>query len=117
MRKPSSITKELCRGSPTTPESHNNLAWLYATCEDPKWHDPGAALEHARRAVDLTHWKQAEFVDTLAEATYASGSYPEAVRIQLIALQLDPQNPELQAHLALAIARPPGDRGREDRGA
>jgi hypothetical protein len=50
--------------------------------------------------VELTQWKEAEFIDTLAEANYASGSYQEAVRVQLIALKLDPQNPELQEHMA-----------------
>jgi rhomboid protease GluP len=85
---------------PQNAESHNNLAWLYATCEDPKWRDPRAALEHAHRAVELTQWKEAGFIDTLAEANYASGSYQEAVRIQSLALQLDPQDPELQEHMA-----------------
>jgi rhomboid protease GluP len=86
--------------APESAESHNNLAWLYATCEDPKWRNPRAALEHARRAVELTQWKEAGFIDTLAEAHYASGSYQEAVRIQSLALQLDPQDPELQEHMA-----------------
>jgi rhomboid protease GluP len=85
---------------PQSAGSHNNLAWLYATCEDPNWRDPRAALEHARRAVELTQWKEAGFIDTLAEANYASGSYQEAVRIQVLALQLDPQDPELQEHMA-----------------
>jgi len=84
---------------PNMAESHNNLAWFYATCEDPKWRDPRAALEHARRAVELTQWKEAEFIDTLAEANYAGGNYQESVRVQLIALHLDPQNPELQEHM------------------
>jgi Tfp pilus assembly protein PilF len=92
--------KEALQIEPKSAESHNNLAWLYATCEDPKWRDPHAALEHASRSVELTQWKEAEFIDTLAEANYASGSYREAVRVQLLALQLDPQNPELQEHMA-----------------
>jgi len=92
--------KQALQIEPQSAESHNNLAWLYATCEDPKWHDPRAALEHARLAVELTQWKEAGFIDTLAEANYASGSYREAVRIQLLALQLDPQDPELQEHMA-----------------
>ena len=66
----------------------------------PKWRDPRAALEHAHQAVELTQWKEAGFIDTLAEANYASGSYQEAVRIQVLALQLDPQDPELQEHMA-----------------
>jgi serine/threonine-protein kinase len=91
--------KEALQIEPNSAESHNNLAWLYATCEDPKWRDPHAALEHAGRAVELTKWKEPEFIDTLAEANYASGSYQEAVRVQLIALHLDPQNSELQEHM------------------
>jgi Flp pilus assembly protein TadD len=86
--------------APNDAESHNNLAWLYATCEDPKWRDPGAALAHANRAVALTHWKEAEFTDTLAEANYARGNYQEAVRVQSLTLQLAPQNAEFQAHMA-----------------
>jgi rhomboid protease GluP len=91
--------KQALQIEPKSAESHNNLAWLYATCEDPKWRDPHAALEHARQAVALTHWKEAGFIDTLAEAHYASGSYQEAVRIQVLALQLDPRDPELQEHM------------------
>jgi len=91
--------KQALQIEPKNAESHNNLAWLYATCDDPKWRDPRAALEHARRAVELTQWKEAGFIDTLAEANYAGGSYQEAVRIQVLALQLDPQDPELQEHM------------------
>jgi Tfp pilus assembly protein PilF len=92
--------KQALQIEPKSAESHNNLAWLYATCDDPKWRDPRAALQHAREAVELTQWKEAGFIDTLAEAHFASGSYQEAVRIQVLALQLDPQDPELQDHMA-----------------
>ena len=92
--------KEALQIEPDSAESHNNLAWLYATCEDPRWRDPRAALEHANRAVELTQWKEAGFIDTLAEANYAGGNYREAVRVQLVALRLEPQDPELQAHMA-----------------
>jgi tetratricopeptide (TPR) repeat protein len=92
--------KEALKIEPNNAESHNSLAWLYATCEDPQWRDPHAALEHAGRAVELSHWKEAGFIDTLAEANYASGNYREAVRVQSIALQLAPRDPELQEHMA-----------------
>ena len=52
-----------------------------------------------RRAAELTQLKEAGFIDTLAEANYASGSYQEAVGIQVLALQLDPRDPELQGHM------------------
>ena len=56
-------------------------------------------MEYAREAVELTQWQEAGFIDTLAEANYASGSYREAVKIQVLALELDPRDPELQEHM------------------
>ena len=85
---------------PHLPEAHNNLAWLYATCEDQKFRDPKAALEHAKLAVDLTQWKEGDFIDTLAEAQFANGDYQQAVEIQKKALALEPDNKELQEHMA-----------------
>ncbi len=88
------------RIAPDLAPAHNNLAWLYATCEDPKYRNPQRALEHAHRAVELSQWKEANFIDTLAEALYANGDFRHAVEVQTKALQLDPKNPEFQDHLA-----------------
>jgi membrane associated rhomboid family serine protease/Tfp pilus assembly protein PilF len=85
---------------PDLAEAHNNLAWVYATCDDQKFRDPKAALDHAQRAVDLTQWKQGDFIDTLAEAHFVNGDYQQAVEIQKKALALLPDNTELQEHLA-----------------
>jgi tetratricopeptide (TPR) repeat protein len=92
--------QEALRLEPNMAEAHNNLAWLYATSEDLKFRDPQAALDHARRAVDLTEWKEAGFIDTLAEAHFAKGDFRQAVAIQSRALALDPDNRELQEHMA-----------------
>ena len=80
--------------------AQNNLAWLYATCDDPKFRNPQQALALARRAVELSHWKEATFIDTLAEAFYANGKYAEAVETQTKALALDPDNQEYRDHMA-----------------
>lgn len=85
---------------PNQATAHNNLAWLYATADDPKYRNPGAALEHAQRAVELTQWKDARFIDTLAEALFANGNFAEAVKVQTKTLQLDPKNQEYQEHMA-----------------
>jgi rhomboid protease GluP len=92
--------KEALRLKPEMADAHNNLAWLYATSEDLKFRDPQAALAHAQRAVDLTQWKEAGFIDTLAEANYAKGNYREAVVIQNKALALEPDNREFQEHMS-----------------
>jgi rhomboid protease GluP len=92
--------EQALRMDPNDAVSHNNLAWLLATSEDLKFRDPPKALEHARRAVELSGGKEAAFVDTLAEAHYVNGNFQEAVKVQTRALELDPGNPELQEHMA-----------------
>jgi len=92
--------QEALRLEPNMAEAHNNLAWLYATSEDLKFRDPQAALDHAQRAVSLTQWKEAGFIDTLAEAHFANRNYREAVLIQNKALALEPDNQELQEHMS-----------------
>jgi rhomboid protease GluP len=92
--------QESLRLEPDFAEAHNNLAWLYATCEDRQFRNPKAALDHAMTAVKLTDGKQGEFIDTLAEALYVNGYYQQAVETQKKALALLPDNKELQEHMA-----------------
>jgi membrane associated rhomboid family serine protease/Flp pilus assembly protein TadD len=92
--------QESLRLNPDDPVSHNNLAWLLATSEDAQFRDPKRALEHAQKAVALDGWKEASFIDTLAEALFANGKYDEAVRTQTQALKIDPKNAEYQGHMA-----------------
>jgi membrane associated rhomboid family serine protease/Flp pilus assembly protein TadD len=86
--------------NPNDAASHNNLAWLYATSDDEQFRNPQGALEHAQKAVELSQWREAAFIDTLAEALFVNGKYDEAVRTQTRALQLEPNNRELQDHMA-----------------
>jgi membrane associated rhomboid family serine protease/Flp pilus assembly protein TadD len=88
------------RLSPNLAVAHNNLAWLYATSDDPHFKDPARALVHAQRAVQLSAWKQADFIDTLAESLYAGGDYKQAVKVEERALALDPRNAELHDHMS-----------------
>ncbi len=92
--------QEALRFVPDFAEAQNNLAWLYATCDDQKYRDPKAALDHAQLAVKLTQWKQGDFVDTLAEAYFVNGDYQQAVETQKKALALEPDNAQLQEHMA-----------------
>ncbi|HMD85659.1 MAG TPA: rhomboid family intramembrane serine protease [Terriglobia bacterium] len=92
--------QEALRLVPDLAEGHNNLAWLYATCDDQKYRDPKAALDHAQLAVKLTQWKEGGFIDTLAEAYFVNGEYQAAVETQKKALALEPDNAELQEHMA-----------------
>jgi len=92
--------REAIRLKPDFAEAHNNLAWLLATADNPKFRNPAEALTQAQQAVELSHWKEATFIDTLAEAFYASGRYPQAVATQEKALALDPGNKTMQDHMA-----------------
>jgi len=86
--------------NPNDGAAHNNLAWVFATCEDEKLRNSRAALEHAQRAVELSRWQEPAFIDTLAEALYVNGKFDDAVRVQTRALKLDPHNQEYQEHMA-----------------
>jgi Zn-dependent protease with chaperone function len=68
----------------------NNLAWLYATCEDMSLRDPVRALALARLAINLE--KSPHIWDTLAESYYANEMYSEAVKAGEDALALARKN-------------------------
>jgi tetratricopeptide (TPR) repeat protein len=68
---------ELLKADPKSAETHNNLAWLLATCPDARWRDPARAVELARKAVGLAE-KSAYAWNTLGVAQYRAGDWPAA---------------------------------------
>lgn len=64
----------------------NNLAWLYATCEDASFRNPQRALSLAKRAVALE--REAHVLDTLAESYFANGEIEEALAVEKEALEV-----------------------------
>jgi rhomboid protease GluP len=88
------------RLKPDLAEARNNLAWLLATADDARYRNPSEALALAQQAVELSHWKEATFIDTLAEALYLNGKYQQAVETQKKALALDPGDKTMQEHMA-----------------
>jgi membrane associated rhomboid family serine protease/tetratricopeptide (TPR) repeat protein len=79
--------------------AQNNLAWLLSTADDPAFRNPRQALEHAKRAVELSGGKEATFIDTLAEALYVNRDYSQAVETEARALELDPNDEEFREHM------------------
>jgi uncharacterized protein len=74
-------------------EALNNLAWLYATSQNPTIRNPPAALECARRGLSLgKNQPEANFLDTLDEAYYANQQYQQAVRTEQQAIALVAQH-------------------------
>ena len=75
--------REYVRALELNPDSggtHNNLAWLLATSQDPRIRDGSRAVEHALRAVELG--ESGAWMDTLAAAYAECGDFEAAVRTE-----------------------------------
>lgn len=57
-------------------------ARLRATCPDPAFRNPKAALADAQRACRLDYWKKAIYIDALAAAYAANGDFEAAMRYE-----------------------------------
>ena len=57
-------------------------AWAWATCPDGHHRDGERAVESATRACELSGWKQARFIATLAAAHAEAGDFAKAVEYQ-----------------------------------
>ena len=66
----------------------NNLAWILATCENEQLRNPVEAVGFAKRACELTSYKEAKILDTLGVAYAATGEFAEAVSITEKAVEL-----------------------------
>jgi cytochrome c-type biogenesis protein CcmH/NrfG len=75
---------------PKNAQTLNNLAWLYATCEDESYKDPTRALVLAEKAAKLE--KSPHILDTLAESYFINGRYEEAIEAGRKALMLAKDN-------------------------
>ena len=71
---------------PDNPEVLNNMAWLYATCEDDYFRNPERALTLAKKASMLK--KAPHILDTLAESYFVNQQYEMAVMTERRALEI-----------------------------
>ena len=74
------ITSSTSTSTRRTSAAFNAVAWELVTCPDAQWRDGRKALRYATRACDLSDWKDAASLDTLAVAYAEVGDFDLAIR-------------------------------------
>jgi tetratricopeptide (TPR) repeat protein len=82
------------------PHAENELAWIYATADDPGFRNSSEALRLAQHAVQTSPQPDPAILDTLAEALLQNGQSAEALKTEQQAASLAPDNHEIQTRLS-----------------
>jgi tetratricopeptide (TPR) repeat protein len=87
----------------TRADAYRSLAWLQATCSDPRYRDAQQALAHAEKAAKLSPEDDYLILDTLAAANACSGNFNNAIDLEEKALAAAPRDlsTPLEERLAL----------------
>ncbi|MGI8430994.1 MAG: tetratricopeptide repeat protein [Chthoniobacterales bacterium] len=90
----------------------NELAWILATIPVKPLRNPSRAVELAKRACEITHWKDGEIIDTLAAAHAAKGDFNSAVRFEKSRVRLNARALKAGADISppLSGTKPPSSR-------
>jgi len=78
---------EAIRLNPRFTRAYADQAWLLATCADDRYRDGQNAVAAARKACELSAWKDPGYLSVLAAACAEAGDFKEAIRRQNQALE------------------------------
>ena len=82
----------------------NNLAWLLATSPDDGLRDGKRAVELARKACEVTEWKEPHIISTLAAGYAEAGDFDEARKYSRQAVDSEGSTPEVKRQLEGELA-------------
>ena len=83
-----------------SPFAFDERARIWATCSDPKFRDGKKAVESATTACELTDWKEAGRIDTLAAGHAEAGDFAAAVKWQTKSIELE-TDPKVEGRVPL----------------
>jgi len=92
---------EAIRLNPQSLHALNHRAWIRATCPDARFRDGAKAVIDATKCCELTDWKDAFVLSSLAAAYAELGDFDRAVEWQKKAIELEPDDDELVTKLDL----------------
>ena len=87
------------QSEPDNPGTLNNLAWVLATSPEDELRDGKRALELAKKACELTDYKQAHILSTLASAYAELGDFEQARKWSAKAVEQADKKSEQYEHL------------------
>jgi tetratricopeptide (TPR) repeat protein len=103
--------RQAARLMPNNASIENRLAWFLATRLEDRFRNGREAVFAAKNACELSHWKNSEYIDTLAAAYAETGDFEQAIKYEKQALNdssLGPrQRGEREKRLALFEQRKP----------